>query len=240
VTAVSLLVSTTPTGVRTLEIDRPQAKNAFDRALYLAARDALDAAADDDEVKVVVLTGRGTAFCAGADLAELRSPAASGPDAGKPLHAFLDALDGFPKPLLAAVNGVAVGLGMTMLPYFDLVVVADTARLRAPFVPLGLTPEAGSTWSLPRLVGAQEAAHLLLTGAWLDAAGAVRIGLAWRAFPAERLRTEVDELAAAIAAAPLPALRETKRLLRAARGDDALAARHRESTAFRALLATRP
>jgi enoyl-CoA hydratase/carnithine racemase len=225
-------------GVRVLTLQRPAAKNALDRASFLRLTEELTSAADDPMVHVVVLTGAGDAFCAGADTRQMSERGASDPDAGRPFHAFVDALDVFPKPLLAAVNGVAVGLGTTMLAYCDVVIVGHTARLRAPFVRMGLVPEAGSSALFPARLGWQHTARLFFTGAWISAEEAVEAGLALAVVPASDLLDETLALARQMAEAPLAALVETKRLLLASR-PDARAARARESEVFRRLLAAR-
>jgi enoyl-CoA hydratase/carnithine racemase len=221
--------------VTTLTLHRPEVKNALDRALVAALAGALGRAAADDDVRVVVLTGAGDAFSAGADLREA-------PDvdtleerrAGH--HAFLSALETFPKPLVAAVNGVAVGAGCTILLHCDLVLMADTARVRLPFVALGLTAEAGSSVLLPALVGHQEAAAMLLTGGWMGAAQAGRSGLAWKVCPPDALAADARAVAEAIAEHPLESLVATKRLLLAARVDAVRAAREREQREYDALI----
>ncbi len=222
--------------VRVLTFDREKALNAFDDALYDAVRDALRDAADDLGVAVVVLTGAGRAFSAGQDLGELGRPRQHGDAGAHGFTPFIETLESFPKPLLAAVNGLGVGIGLTLLPHCDLVVIAEDARLRAPFVSLGVTAEAGSTLLLPATVGWQAAAHLLYTAEWIDAEQAVAIGLAWRAVPAERLLPETLELAARIAAMPVDSLVATKRLLLDARLDAVRAARAREAPAFAKLV----
>src|SRR5262249_20907545 len=145
---------------------------------------------------------------------------------------LMDALCSFDKPLIAAVNGVGVGIGFTMLLHCDLVYFADTARLRLPFVPLGVVPEAASSYLLPVTVGWQHAAELIYPGAWIDAARAVALGLGVAVCPADALLSTVMERASAIASAPLPALRESKRLLLATRAAEIAAARAREDAAF--------
>jgi enoyl-CoA hydratase/carnithine racemase len=220
--------------VAVVTIDRPEKKNAFTPEMWSAAAGALGELAADDEVSVVLLTGAGDTFSAGADTSEWRSDA----DTGAPFHAFLDALDGFDKPLVAAVNGPAVGAGFTMLCYCDLVLASTTARFKVPLVPMGLSPEAGSSRLLPELIGWQEAAHLFFTGDWLDAADALRVGLVWRTYPPAALVAEATALCRSIGAMPLDALRETKRLLVTA-GRDARPVRRRESEVFRRLLASR-
>jgi enoyl-CoA hydratase/carnithine racemase len=125
----------------------------------------------------------------------------------------------FPKPLIAAVNGLAVGIGCTILAHCDIVLVADSARLRAPFVSLGVVPEAASSRLLPERMGWQAAAELLFTAQWLDADAAVDTGIARRKVAHERLLDEALDLARRIAAMPITSLVETKKLLLDARGD---------------------
>jgi enoyl-CoA hydratase/carnithine racemase len=150
--------------------------------------------------------------------------------------AFIETIEAFPKPLIAAVNGIGVGIGLTLLPHCDLVLIAEDARLRAPFASLGVAPEAGSSWLLPDRVGHAAAAHILFTGAWIDAARAVEIGLAWRAVPSARLLDEALVLAGEIAAMPVPALVAAKKLLLDGRLEAVRAARRREDVAFASLL----
>ena len=131
-------------------------------------RRALTAAATDPSVRCVVLTGAGPAFCAGIDLKDFAADRRY--DDGEP-HGFvpcIEEIERFPKPLVAAVNGVAVGFGTTVLLHCDLVLASSRARFRLPFVHLGLGPEAGSSFLLPARIGDQAAAHLLYTGAWLE------------------------------------------------------------------------
>ncbi|HEX4778344.1 MAG TPA: enoyl-CoA hydratase-related protein [Acidimicrobiia bacterium] len=223
--------------VRTVTFDRPDVLNAFDTALYRATADALDAARDDDGVHVVVLTGSGRAFSAGQDLGEMAKLAAGeGGTSGFP--ALLDALGRFDKPLVAAVNGVAIGVGFTMLAHCDLVLVANDARFRAPFAPLGVAPEAASSYLFPLRMGWQRAAEVLFTGDWLDARAAVESGIALRVVPADDLVSEAHRLAVRIAAAPLASLRAIKQTMTAAHADAVAAARRREDAAFAGLLSS--
>ena len=222
--------------VRLLTLSREKALNAFDDELYDAVRDALRAAAEAPDVAVVVLTGSGRAFSAGQDLGELGQPRQHVDGAPHGFTPFIETLESFPKPLVAAVNGLGVGIGLTLLPHCDLVLIAEGARLRAPFATLGVTAEAGSSLLLPVTVGWQAAAHLFFTAEWIDAAQAVAIGLAWRAVPGERLLEEALGVAAKIAAMPIDSLVETKRLLLAARLDAVRAARGREAAAFARLV----
>jgi len=218
--------------VRLLTLDRPEALNAFDDDLYDAVREALGAAAASPEIAVVVLTGEGRAFSAGQDLGELERPRQHRDGAPHGFAPFIETLEAFPKPLVAAVNGIAVGIGLTLLPHCDLVLVAEEARLRAPFVSLGVTTEAGSSALLPQAIGWQATAHLLYTAAWLDAAQAVELGLAWRSVPRERLLEQALEVAQEIASMPIASLVGTKRLLQDARLDAVRRARQRENVTF--------
>jgi enoyl-CoA hydratase/carnithine racemase len=221
--------------VRTFTLNRPLQLNAFNDALYDAFAAALRDAADDPAVAVVVVTGAGRAFSAGQDLGELNNRPRYDDDRLHGFQPFMDVLEAFPKPLIAAVNGIGVGIGLTMLLHCDLVLVAEGARLRAPFVNLGVTAEAASTVLMPLRIGWQQTAHLLYTAAWLPAARAVEIGLAWRCVSDDRLMAETREVAAGIAAMPIAALVATKKLLLAARLDGVRAGRLRENRAFAAL-----
>jgi len=243
-----LILTSDADGIRTVTLNRPAARNAFDTALYTAAGSALDAADADDTVKVVILNGAGKGFSAGQDLKEMANLSArsaeesgaqsgGGADAGEHgFSVFINAIESFSKPLIAAVHGNAIGIGTTMLPYCDIVVVADDARFRLPFVPLGVVPEAGSSFTIPMVMGHQQANYLLLSGEWLDGPGAVAAGLALRCVPAADLLAEAGALAAALAAGPLSSLQATKRLVRAGWLDAARAARTREEEVFSTLL----
>ncbi len=227
--------------VRTLTFNRPEALNAFNDALYHAAGAALEEAAVRNDVACVVLTGAGRAFSAGQDLAEMsRLSADAEPhdfgDTGPGFPHFLDTLAAFPKPVIAAVNGVGVGIGMTMLLHCDVVLIAESARLRAPFVPLGVVPEAASSFMMPAVMGSQRAAIALYTGAWISAAEAVETGIALRAVPADQLLDEAHALARTIARMPVASLSETKRLVVAARLDAVRGARAREDGVFRRMV----
>ena len=216
-------------GVRLLTMNRPEKRNAFNHRLYCDLRDALRDALADDAVRVAVLTGAGRGFSAGQDFAEMSAP----PD-GEPhgFPTFLDTLCEFDKPLLAAVNGAGSGLGLTMLLHCDVVHVAESARLRCPFVTLGVVPEAASSYLLPLVIGFQRAAEVLYTAEWIDSARAVELGLAARRLPDVELLPTTLALAAASAAHPPHAVRQSKQLLLATRADAVRAARAREDAAF--------
>ena len=224
--------------VRLLTLDRPEALNAFNTALYDAAAQALHDAAVDGDIAVVVVTGAGGAFSAGQDLAEMAELAqgvggAEGTGHGFPR--FMDALIGFPKPLIAAVNGLGVGLGLTLVGHCDLCLVSEEARFRPPFTALGVVPDAAASYTLPALMGWQRAAEVLLTSRWIDADEAVASGLALRKVAADDLVPEALALAAEIAVWPISALVGTKRVLRAAHVDAVADARRREDREFAAL-----
>ncbi len=219
-------------GVALLTLNRPAKRNAFNDRQYDDLADALSEARADEAIKAAVITGAAGAFSAGQDLSEM--DAAPRHDDGRPhgFAPFVDQLSTFDLPLLAAVNGVAVGIGLTMLLHCDLVYMAHSARLRAPFVSLGLVPEAGSSLLLQAIVGPQTAAELLYTSAWIDAERAVAIGLAAAAFPDDELLERTLERASEIATQPRAALRSTKQLLLDVRAEALTAARRREVPAM--------
>ncbi|HEY2274071.1 MAG TPA: enoyl-CoA hydratase [Steroidobacteraceae bacterium] len=199
-------------GVCELRLDRPEKRNAITHRMYQALAAGLHAAAADEGVRVVLLSGAGASFCAGNDLNDF----VSGPEftSAHPVMDVLRTLATFDKPLVAAVQGATVGIGVTMLLHCDLVVAAQGTQLIMPFVALGLVPEAGSSLLLPRLVGQQRAAELLLLGEPLDAAAAERLGLVNRVVPPDRLLDEARTLAQRLVRQPVEALRATRRLLR--------------------------
>jgi enoyl-CoA hydratase/carnithine racemase len=218
-------------GVLVLTMNRPEKRNAFNNALYNDLRDALRDAQEDDRVRVVVLTGSGRAFSAGQDFAEMSAaPPTDGGPHGFP--SFLDRLQQFDKPIVAAVNGASSGLGLTMLLHCDIVYVAESARLRCPFVTLGVVPEAASSYLLPLITGFQRAAEILYTAEWLDAERAVAVGIASRVFADAELLPAAVAKATEIAAHPPNAVRHTKRLLLATRDAAVREARAREDEAF--------
>jgi enoyl-CoA hydratase/carnithine racemase len=218
-------------GVALLTLSRPKQRNAFNNQMYDELRDALRGAQESDTVRVVVVTGAPGAFSGGQDLGEMAHPPAdeSGEHGFGP---FMDRLCQFDKPLLAAVNGVGVGIGLTMLLHCDIVYIAEGARLRAPFVSLGVVPEAASSYLLPSLVGHPRAAEIFYTNEWIDAPGAVSLGIAARVCEPGELMPAIRAKAEEIAAQPLGALRHTRRLLLAARSDAVRAARARENETF--------
>jgi enoyl-CoA hydratase/carnithine racemase len=182
--------------VRTLTLNRPEALNAFNEALYDATAEALLAAAEDPEVAVVLLTGTGRGFSAGTDLAEMQARITD-PDFTEGKYGFrglIDALSGFPKPLICAVNGVGVGIGATILGYADLAFMSSTARLKCPFTSLGVAPEAASSYLLPQLIGRQNAAWLLMSSEWVSAQEALAMGMVWKVCEPDELLDEARKL----------------------------------------------
>lgn len=221
--------------VRTVTLNRPERHNAFTADGYRELAAALRMAAADDPVRVVLLTGAGPGFCSGVDLAELSRAGSDLAEFDVAFHDLLDVLTTFPKPLLAAVHGAAVGFGFTLLLHCDIVVVADDARMRAPFAALRTTPEAGSSLLLPGLVGPQRAAELLFTGRWLAAEEAVSWGLATRVVAREAIVTETSALAQSVAAQPPEAVAEAKRLILLGRAEQVWAAIGEERQGAKAL-----
>lgn len=226
-------------GVLLVALARPEVRNAFDAAMYRAVTDALAGALADDAVRAVVLTGRGPAFTAGQDLREMAAIATggAGPDAGSGFRGLLDVLGAFDKPLLAAVHGVGMGLGCSLLGHVDLVLLDENARLKVPFAELGVPPEAASSYLLPARMGWQQASAALLASAWISAEQAVASGLALRTCPAGTVLEETMGLARTVAAHPAHATRAIKQLMLAARGPQVAEARVREEAAFAALFA---
>jgi enoyl-CoA hydratase/carnithine racemase len=222
-------------GVRVLAFDRPDVRNAFNFPLYRAVTEAVVDATADPATRVVVLTGRGTAFTAGQDLQEMAEIAAGTAPAGieKGFRGLLDAVDRLDKPLLAAVNGPAIGLGFTILAHCDLVLVAESARLRVPFAEMGVPPEAASSYLFPFLMGRQAAARVLLAADWVTADEAVELGIAVQVSPDDRVLDDTVALARRIAGFPPAAVQAIKRLLRAPHAAAIHEARAREDEAFR-------
>ena len=198
--------------VRTIVLNRPEKKNALTLAMYEGLTNELQRAAEDPTIRVVVVTGVDGVFTSGNDLADFQEAGGLGEDA--PVFRFIQALPRFPKPLIAAVNGMAVGIGTTMLPHCDLVYASSTAIFLTPFTRLGVTPEAGSSVLLPLIAGLQRATELLMLGETFDVERAREAGLVNEIVSPENLPDRVSERAKALAALPPAAVRQTKKLLR--------------------------
>lgn len=208
------LRSETDGGVLTLTLDRPKRRNAMVGAVLDAV--AVQLADLDDEVRVVVLTGEGTAFCAGQDLSD-PDVAAEGADLGVTVarwNAGVRAIRDARTPVVAAVNGVAAGAGANLALACDLVVATRSAKFLEPFAGLGLVPDGGGTWLLPRLVGMQRAAALTLLGAPLSATDAAAWGLIAEVVDDDAFTDRVAEVAGRLASLPPQGLAATKRALR--------------------------
>lgn len=221
--------------IRVLTFNRPDQLNAMNDALYEAIAAALHDASNDDGVAVAILTGAGRAFSAGQDLGEMENPPRHRDGAQHGFRRFREALEVFDKPLVAAVNGLGVGIGLTLLPYCDHVVIDETARLRAPFATLGVTVEAGNSYLLPAVVGWANAARILFTAEWVSPGAAREMGLAHEIAPEGTSLDMARTFAAPIAAMPVASLVTTKRLMLAARNDHVRAAHNREQIAFEEL-----
>jgi enoyl-CoA hydratase/carnithine racemase len=200
-------------GVLTLVMARPEKKNALTDAMYKALADALQAADGDRDVRVILIRAEGDLFCAGNDLGEFAAPAASGPGP-RNVTRFLHALAALGKPLVAAVQGRAVGVGTTMLLHCDQVILADNAQLTTPFVGLALVPEAASSLLLPARIGHARAFSMFALGEAVGAQDAVAWGLANKVVPLADLAAEGLKVASRLAKQPSGALVATKRLMR--------------------------
>ncbi|MFI6500628.1 enoyl-CoA hydratase-related protein [Nonomuraea typhae] len=204
-------------GVATVTLDRPDAMNSLTAELKTALLDALRRAAEDPAVRAVLLTGSGRAFCAGQDLREH----AGNLEAGRGLagtvrehyNPIVELITTMPKPVVAAVNGVAAGAGASLAFACDLRVAAEKAKFAMAFSGIGLVPDSGASWTLQRLVGPGRAAELLLLGEPLEAGRALELGVVTRVVPAEDVLKTAHELAVRLAQGPTKAYAATKRSL---------------------------
>jgi enoyl-CoA hydratase/carnithine racemase len=248
-----LVVSSHHSRVCLVELNRPTALNAWVDDSFHHMRECLEAAAADASIAVVVITGRGRAFSAGADMKEMGTNVESGGGEGDEIRASsepipadpadsafgrcLRAVTDFPKPLVAAVNGVGVGWGMTILGHCDFVFMSNSARLRTPFTQLGLTAEAASSITFAMKMGWQNAAHVLMSSEWFSAEEAKELGLVFKVTEPEALLEETMAYAERLAAQPIDSLVATKRLmLGGGRTEAVMSAHHREMAAFSRLM----
>src|SRR6202795_1804194 len=223
-------------GIMTLTLARPDKKNALSNAMYSAMSEELERAEKDPAVRVVLFQGDGDSFTAGNDLAEFAARANGKDTSESHAHHFISTLSKATRPLVAAVQGNAVGAGTTMLLHCDLVFLADTAKLMTPFVNLALVPEAASSWLLPARIGHVRAYAMFALGEPLDAATALTCGLANAVVPAPELRARARAAADALTKRPAGSLNQTKALMREM---DKIAAQiSRESALFRDRLQT--
>ena len=225
-------------GVRTLTLNRPKALNAFNEALYDATTVALRAADEDPTVAVILLTGTGRAFSAGNDLVEMQAritdPEFQSGQFGFP--GMIETLTALRKPLILAVNGLGVGIGATILGYADLVFMSASARLKCPFTSLGVAPEAASSYLLPQLVGRQNAAWMLLSSEWVDAAEAQRMGFVWKVCEPDALLADAHRHAEILASRSIPSLIAVKQTMVEPTRHEITAAAAREYAQFAELL----
>jgi enoyl-CoA hydratase/carnithine racemase len=229
-------------GVRVVTIDRPEKRNAIDRHVYAGLDAAFTEAAERDDLGAVVLTGAGReAFSSGADRAELAAVATGdGREFARVANKFCDGLLTYPKPVIMAVNGVGVGMGTTLLGYADLAFAAESARFRTPFTAMGVSPELGSSWLLPHLVGWQRASWMLLSSEWVDAHTAASWGLVMEVVPDDELLTRATTAARAIAGRDLASVQAVKRTLVDWRVDAVTRALEKEKEEFGPLLRRSP
>lgn len=200
-------------GVLTLTLNRPEKKNALTSAMYAALADAMDAAESDPAVRVIAFRGAGDLFCAGNDIGDFLA-AATADIGGAHVFRFMRQLGSAGKPLVAGVQGRAVGIGTTMLLHCDHVVLGEDAQLSTPFVGLGLVPEAASSLILPAMIGHQRAFAMLAMGEPMNAAEALAAGLANAVVPNDQLDCALQAAATRIAALPPGAVQATKALMR--------------------------
>ena len=221
-------------GVLRITINRPQKKNSITAAMYQTMADALEGARADAETRAVLITGQPDMFTAGNDLGDFMNHPPSGGDS--PVLRFLEAISRCEKPIVAAVNGVAVGIGTTMLLHCDFVYVADDAKFSLPFATLGLVPEAASSYLLPLIAGYQCAAELLLLGEPFSAARAKEAGFVTEVLPGDVVLVAAQQTAAKLVALPGTSVRTTKALLKAAHGAQVAKQMQDENAHFRAML----
>jgi enoyl-CoA hydratase/carnithine racemase len=201
-------------GVVTLTFARPDKKNALTNAMYGVLADSLISAETDPAARVIVLRGEGDMFTSGNDVGEFAAIAAGAVQGERHVSRFVRALAQSTRPLVAAVQGRAVGIGTTMLLHCDFVVLAENAQLSTPFVNLALVPEAASTLLMPMRVGYARAYEMFALGEAMDAQTALNVGIANRVVPLDQLHAEAAGVAARLAKLPAGSLAATKRLMR--------------------------
>jgi enoyl-CoA hydratase/carnithine racemase len=221
-------------GVLTITLNRLERKNAITSAMYGLLADALAGAENDPAIRVALIQGHETVFCAGNDIGDFQNNPPAGLDS--PVFRFLRGIATFPKPLVAAVCGPAVGIGTTMLLHCDLVYAGDNAAFSMPFVNLGLCPEAASSLLVPRMLGYHRAAEALLLGEPFMAEAALEVGLVNRVVPPMEANGIARSIARKLAAKPASALAETKRLMKKDQQQEVLQQMVEEGTSFARML----
>lgn len=212
---MSTILVNTENGVAHLSLNRPDKFNSFNREMALAFQDALDDCEDDDDIRAIYITGTGKGFCAGQDLAEATDP--KGPEleciVREHYNPIIRRLRAVEKPIVAAVNGVAAGAGANIALACDIVVAAKSASFIQAFSKIGLIPDSAGTFFLPRLVGMQRAAALMMLGDKVSADEAVAMGMIYKSFADDVFEAESKKLAATLAKMPTVGIGLTKRLL---------------------------
>jgi enoyl-CoA hydratase/carnithine racemase len=209
---MSDIITEQSASVLRIQLNRPAKKNAMTSSMYLALAELLDSAAKDDQVKVVLWHGAGDSFCAGNDIEDfVKNPPGPGES---PQASLMDSFLDFDKPIVAAVHGMVIGGGTTMLTHCDFVFAGESAKFQMPFVNLGIVPEFGSTCSLPPRMGYIRAAELVLLAQPFTASRAAELGLVTQVIPNETLLTTARETAEKLAQKPAGALQASKRLMK--------------------------
>ncbi len=216
--------------IQKIQFNRPEKKNALTQAMYRTLAEALQEADQDEMVRAIFITGSADSFSSGNDVMDFLAGATT--DEVSPALQFLRTISHIRKPIVAAVNGLAIGIGTTMLLHCDLVYAADTARFQLPFVNLGLVPEAGSSFLLPSLAGYRQATELFLLGEFFDAQKAKQLDLVNAVCPAAELEHKAWQKAQALAAQPPSALCLTKSLLKKSQAEIVQATMTEESGHF--------
>jgi len=203
--------------ILSIQLNRPQKKNALTSSMYIAMAEMLNEAAKDDQIRVVLWHAAGNSFSAGNDIEDfMKNPPGPGES---PQAQLIHALANFEKPLVAAVQGAAIGGGTTMLAHCDFVYAGESAKFQLPFVNLALVPEFGSSYLLPLRFGYTRAAELILLGGPFDASRAAELGLVTRVVPDQSLLATATETARTVAAKPAAAVQACKRLMKRALRD---------------------
>jgi enoyl-CoA hydratase/carnithine racemase len=209
---MSDIITERAASVLRIQLNRPEKKNAMTSGMYLTLADILNSAAKDDQIKVVLWYGAGDSFCAGNDIEDfVKNPPGPGES---PQASLMDSFLDFDKPIVAAVHGMVIGGGTTMLTHCDFVFAGEGAKFQMPFVNLGVVPEFGSTCSLPARMGYIRAAELILLGHPFSASRAAELGLVTQVIPDEMLLTTASETAQKLAQKPAHALQASKRLMK--------------------------
>jgi enoyl-CoA hydratase/carnithine racemase len=230
----ALVVQKAEDGILEVQLNRPEKKNALTTEMYTLLTEAVTRAAEDTAIRCLLLTGSQGSFCSGNDLGDFLQARAAGE--AHPVAQFMHALSGFAKPVVAAVQGAAVGIGSTLLLHCDLVYAGRSTRFAMPFVNLGICPEFASSYLLPRLMGYPRAAEILLLGEPFDAEQALDFQLINAVLDDDAVDTRAREMATRLAAKPPGALRTTKELMRRWAHDTCQRAIREESERFMAML----